>query len=158
VNFYFSYGSCMNAQDFRRTAPNAVRLGPGTLRGYRLGFTRYSTVRRGGVADIVQDAESAVEGIVWLVPNTEMQQVDAREGALDGIYRRILVQLKFLNEIVHAFTYEVVDKRMSEFPPSAPYANLIVTGALELSPSYQRWLIKHISNLYDKQKDDIELE
>lgn len=146
----------MSAQDFRRTAPTAVRLGPATLRGFRLGFTRYSTGRHGGVADIISDAAREVEGIVWLVPDSEMHQVDLREGALDGIYRRILVQLNFLDERVHAFTYEVIDKRLDEFAPSAHYANLIVTGALQLSPSYRAWLIEHIGNLYDRQRDDIQ--
>jgi cation transport regulator ChaC len=139
----------MNTEDFRRTAPSAVRLGPAVLQGYRLGFTRYSTSRRGGVADIMVDLQRSVEGIVWLVPDVEMHQVDAREGAFDGIYQRMRVNLTFLGEAIPAYTYEVIDKSLHEFQPSPHYANLLMTGALELSHPYQRWLTAHISELYE---------
>lgn len=139
----------MNSQDFERTAPNAIRLGPAILRNYRLGFTRYSTGRRGGVADIIQDSQGTVEGILWLISDAEMPRVDAREGALGNIYRRIPVKLDFLGEHVVAYSYEVIQKNAQEMPPSAHYANLIVTAAVDLSNPYQEWLHGHITRLYE---------
>ena len=61
---YFAYASNMDPQTFRRRCPGARPLGRARLPGYRLAFSRYSRQRRGGSADVVEDAPSAVWGVL----------------------------------------------------------------------------------------------
>lgn len=137
---YFAYGSCMNPDDFFRTAPNATFLGAATLHHYRLGFTHYSRLRGGGVADIIQEQGECVEGILYDLSARDLLSLDAREGA-PLVYRRknIVVEIPS-GKTEKALTYEVVRKLSEEVPPSIEYSMLIWNGAVILSPTYQNKL------------------
>lgn len=147
--YYFAYGSCMG-DDFCRTVPEFLRHGAATLQGYRLAFTRESSSRRGGVADIVQDASGSVEGVLYEFDEAYLEEVDWREGVDGGAYRRIPVTVEMVRGPVNAWTYEVVEKREIEIPPHEDYASLILNGAKPyVSSDYWNWLVEHICALRD---------
>jgi hypothetical protein len=61
---YFAYGSNMSSTQIKKRCPSVRFVCAAELRGFRLGFTRFSEKRNGGVADIVAAAEEAVWGTV----------------------------------------------------------------------------------------------
>lgn len=149
---YFAYGSCMNEPDFRRTVPNAVLLGGGTLPDHRLDFTTYSYVRSGGAADVITHPGSTVEGVAWFVPEGSMKRLDAREGA-PVVYARQSVSINLYgNESpLDAITYSVKRKQSPSRPTNA-YLKLMVDGgrAAGLPEEYIENLISHASGLPEK--------
>jgi hypothetical protein len=138
---YFAYGSCMSEKDLARTV-KAKKIGTATLYDYKLGFTRYSIGREGGVADIVPSPSDYVEGVLFEVPN--FKGLDKREGH-PTIYRRKRVKV-LMNEFqvfTYAYTYEVLEKSIidpKEYAPSEYYKGLIFEGAKALSQEYQSLL------------------
>mgnify|MGYP001393288711 CR=1 FL=1 len=128
--YYFAYGSCMSPEDLARDVEEFELIGPALVRGYRLGFTRYSRMRRGGVADLVPDENSVVEGVLYRLPAEQLPALDEREGAPEH-YRREHVRVETPDGQVYddVLTYVVVDKAPEEVPPHADYVQTILRGA-----------------------------
>ena len=144
---YFAYGSCMGS-DFQNTVPEFQRIGRAVLKGYRLAFTHFSRNRMGGVADIVPDKKSHVEGVLYEFDEEFLFDLDVREGVPYNVYRRIEVVVETARGPLEAFTYEVVDKSVHEVAPSIEYAELVLqSAALHVDPSYLTQLRSHIRNL-----------
>ena len=141
--YYFAFGSCMHLDDIARTV-NAKVVGAGRLEHYRLGFTKYSNGRQGGVADLIETPHDYAEGMVFEVEG--FKELDAREGA-PFFYERVRVPIHLTHEdrVVFATTYMIKNKESYEIQPTEEYANLIREGAKQLSPSYQRYLEKILS-------------
>lgn len=125
---YFAYGSNMNEESFKKTCPNAKFLCIGKLSNYKLDFTRLSKNRQCGVADIVEQASSCVWGVIYEVPETNMPELDTREG-YPSAYTRREIQVQTSKGVRNVFTYQVVDKSEKRILPSREYLNLILTGA-----------------------------
>jgi cation transport regulator ChaC len=142
--FYFAYGSCMNQEDLARSGVQATYVETAVLRNYRLAFSRYSTYRGGGVADIVREPGEFVEGVLYEV--ADFHALDRREGA-PFVYRRRKVRVypKSLGGRWRwAWTYEVVEKSPVEIAPSREYALLIWEGAKVLSKEYRKKLKENL--------------
>lgn len=137
--YYFAYGSCMNFGDFARTQEVFEFIDTAILYDHRLAFTKYSPMRKGGVADIVVDPYSRVEGILYRV--NDFESLDIREGVPFSYIRiPVVVQRQSNGTWVEAQTYEVTRKSFYEFAPSEHYARLIREGASKLSPRYREKL------------------
>ncbi|MGZ4134376.1 MAG: gamma-glutamylcyclotransferase family protein [Tumebacillaceae bacterium] len=139
---YFAYASCMNQQSLAKSGVHATFLGTATLQDYRLAFSRYSRKSRGGVADVVRETGSTVEGVLYRV--TDFRALDKREGA-PRTYRRRKVRVFFHEgqDWLTAWTYEVVHKT-GDYRPSPRYARTIWTGAVVLPAPYRDWLKKRL--------------
>ncbi len=125
----------MDLKDIARTV-DAELVGPATLYDYRLGFTRFSTNRNGGVADIVPEIGEKMEGIVFKVGS--FKELDTREGAPKAYKRcKVKVQLNGNVKLLEVITYTVVNKSNIEIKPDKDYLNLILEGAKQLSKEYQ---------------------
>ncbi len=74
-HLYFAYASNMEPRRFRRICPRGAFVGPARLPGYRLAFSRYSSQRRGGSADVVPDAESDVWGMLYEVKDADLIKI-----------------------------------------------------------------------------------
>lgn len=150
---YFAYGSCMS-EDFARSVPDYVCLGHAVLKNYRLAFTRYSSSRGGGVADIVPAMGSTVEGVLYQLHREMLPDLDVREGVKSGAYQRISVKVETVLGPREAWTYEVVEKEQEELPPTNEYADLILSGA---RPVVSRTYFQHLKAHIDKlQSDDVD--
>ena len=143
-HLYFAYGSCMNLKDIRRTTP-AEFVSAATLFDYRLAFTRYSSGRKGGVADVVKASGDYVEGVLFKIH--DLKALDIREGAPYCYKRRKVKVLVHDSEtFVNVWTYEVVNKEPYEIEPSAYYKKLIEEGAKQfLSKEYRADLKANLS-------------
>jgi len=144
---YFAYGSCMNQASFADDVPIYRVIGRAVLPNYRVAFTRWSSIRKGGVADILPSQGSDTEGILYLIPESLLEALDAREGVGFGAYRRIEVNTIVGDQKIKAISYEVVSKAEQEFAPSATYRDTILQGTDLLSPEYVDKLKAHMREL-----------
>ncbi len=119
----------MHPEHMRGVCPGSRFVTIGKLPDYRLDFTRFSKVRGGGVADIVHDSDSEVWGVVYAVPETDLDALDEKEGVAGRAYERKHVEiLTPSSESLPVTTYSVVDKG-GPFAPKPEYSGLIVGGA-----------------------------
>ena len=126
---YFAYGSNMDPEEMARVCPEGQFVTIGRLAGHRFDFTRHSERRDGGVADIVEEADSEVWGVVYDVSETELEALDRKEGVAVGAYKRKQVEILTLDdETVLVLTYSVVHKE-GPFAPTSKYMGLIISGA-----------------------------
>ncbi len=150
---YFAYGSCMSPEDLARDVAEFELVGPALVRGDRLGFTRYSRTRRGGVADLVPDMAGVVEGVLYRLPVEQSAALDEREGAPDN-YRRDFIAVRTPDGRMYdrVLTYVVADKAAEEIPPHPDYVATILSGATAyLSPAYVEQISAHVEQLMAKK-------
>ncbi len=132
---YFSYGSCMCRYSFRGTVPRYEMIGAARLSGYRLAYTLASIRRGGGAADVVEDPDREVWGVLYRIPRKYLYHLDTREGVFHGRYERRWVRLEALGTVFEpVLTYSVINKAEEEIPPSDEYAGLIWDGAYGILP------------------------
>jgi len=124
---YFAYASNMDPQTFRRRCPGARPLGRARLPGHRLAFSRYSRQRRGGSAGVVEDASSAVWGVLYEVDEACLASMDRVEGVPTAYRRERVTVFDDAGQPQEAMTY--VANRTGEFLPSRSYLEVILRGA-----------------------------
>ena len=125
---YFAYASNMDPMQFHCRCPKAKPLGRARLPERRLAFTRCSRRWRGGVADVVEDASSAVWGVLYEVDEACLATLDRCEGVCKGAYRREQVKVfHYAGQPQEAITY--VANRTGDFRPSRSYLEVILRGA-----------------------------
>ncbi len=123
---YFAYGSNLDLRQMRRRCPGSEVVGRARLPDYRLGFTRYATKRKGGVADIVPEPGAEVWGALYDVDDAGMASLDEFEG-VPRAYRRIdVVVLDDEGDEREAVAYFA--NKTGEFAPGRAYLGLIITG------------------------------
>jgi cation transport regulator ChaC len=163
--YYFAYGSCMCPVDLKRTLgenTNSYVIGPAILKGYKLGFYRFSTIRNCGALDVVKDANSEVEGVLYSLPWRLSDRLDERETVkFDrekqihyGGYRPEMVEVSCQNLLYSGVrTYVVVDKLPEELAPNDWYFNVVMRGAITcgLSEEYCWKLFQHMYNLQRRE-------
>ena len=102
---YFAYGSNMNPDQMAERCPGAKAVCPAKLRNYRLAERKY--------ADIDWDEGSNVYGVMYTVPENEMEKLDGYEGA-PRIYERIEVRVEFAMKPYMAVTYILTPEMKKE--------------------------------------------
>jgi hypothetical protein len=169
MNYYFTYGSNMDYDQMMERCPNAEYFGIAFLQDYKLAFTRYSSKRESAVADILVSPGDIVWGLIYIVNNDDLENLDKHEGH-PTIYRRIKEKVfKYIPDSNHtsygnslndlnnykAFdveVYEVVNKDLNLFP-NINYLSLMQDAAFENSfPSkYQEELYRFGLKDYNKK-------
>ncbi len=164
--YYFAYGSCMCPVDLKRTLGENTHpyvIGPAKLKGYRLGFYRYSEKRNCGALDVVKDANSTVEGVLYNLPLRLRDRLDERETVkFDfvkqihcGGYRPEKVEVYSQGKLYSGVsTYVVVDKLPQELAPNDWYFNVVLRGAITcgLSEEYCWKLFEHMYSLQHQKR------
>jgi cation transport regulator ChaC len=138
--YYFSYGSNMNQENMDRFCKKIGRpLIPlkdraprrATLKGFRLDFNYYSTLMKGGAANLEWSPDDQVEGVLFEMSEDDMKTLDEKEKA-PSFYHRILVTVTLENgqSIDSVITYVACDDKKTQFaPPTLDYKSDIVEGA-----------------------------
>ena len=135
---YFAYGSNMDWDQMRGRCPSCRFDSIASAEGYRLAFTRFSKNRQCGVADIVASAGSDVWGVVFEIPEDEVNVLDKSEGYSPGRAREKNAYERRKLDVfgqgsnasaITVWTYVVVNKLRSPPKPSAEYKATILTGA-----------------------------
>lgn len=154
--YYFAYGSCMCPVDLKRSLGEKTHIyviGPAKLKGYRLGFYSYSSLRNCGVLDVIKDKNSSVEGVLYQLPLRLSYALDEREGVHINWYQPELVNIYSHGQLYkNVRTYAVVNKLAEELAPSDWYFNVVLRGAVTcgLSEQYCWKLFNHMHHLQQR--------
>jgi gamma-glutamylcyclotransferase (GGCT)/AIG2-like uncharacterized protein YtfP len=124
---YFAYGSNLDLRRFRRRCPGATVVGRAQLPDHALGFTRYSRVEKGGVADIVPQLGATVWGALYEIDEACFRTLDEYEGAPREYRRESVFVIDDAGHDREAIAY--VANKTGEFAPSRAYLEQIVRGA-----------------------------
>ncbi len=157
--YYFAYGSCMCPVDLKRSLGEHTHLyvvGAGTLKGYRLGFYRYSPTRKCGVLDVVKDSTASVTGVLYQLPLRLSDRLDRREDVPRGGYRQEIVDIHCPGQVYkNVRTYVVVNKLTAEVAPNDWYFNIVMRGAVTCGlPEEYCWnLFHHMHQLQQQQQN-----
>lgn len=137
---YFAYGSNLKLEDLndwcrRKNVPNPKLTNPQPfkLENYKLGFTRKSINRKGGVADIIFSTGDFCWGVNFDVDKQDLSILDMKEGVSSGAYK----QFPLSDNVI---TYVVVNKA-NFVQPHPDYVDLIIQGARKYNLP-QTWIDK----------------
>ncbi|MFI5092978.1 MAG: gamma-glutamylcyclotransferase family protein [Candidatus Acidiferrales bacterium] len=128
----FAYGSNMCSGRFRAYGVSAEGAGrAAVLLGHRLLFNKKSTDDKSGKANVAALAGSAVWGVLYTIPDADLNELDKGEGG----YRRVRLSLRLAdNASTDAWVY--VAKKPNNDPGLRPYTwykRFLVEGAREHS-------------------------
>ena len=137
---YFAYGSNLKHEDLIKwckernlSVPRLLNPKPFRLENYKLGFTRMSINRKGGVADVIFSPNDFCWGVVFDVAKEDLDVLDSKESVKSGAYK----QIKLSDDMI---TYVVVNK--TDFvQPHPDYVDLIIHGARKYGLP-QTWIDK----------------
>jgi gamma-glutamylcyclotransferase (GGCT)/AIG2-like uncharacterized protein YtfP len=127
---YFAYGSNLGESVLRTRCPRARQVGIAKIDGFRVGFTRKSTHRGGGVANLVAESGATVWGALFDLSEDGFDILDEYEGAPTAYRREVWDFARPDLSIAPAWVYVVVSPQL-EVPPSHRYWKIIVEGARE---------------------------
>jgi gamma-glutamylcyclotransferase (GGCT)/AIG2-like uncharacterized protein YtfP len=120
---YFAYGSNIDERSMRKIVPHARVLGPGRLDGYRLEFNVYSERWDGGAANLEPQPEGRVWGLLWDIPDEDLEALDTYAGH-PTFYRREDVEVHLGEEVVPCTTLRVAHQK-GYIRPSDRYINTV---------------------------------
>jgi gamma-glutamylcyclotransferase len=98
------------------------------LRGYRLQFNKKSTKDGSGKANVEAYANSNVWGVLYSVPDADLDKLDTGEGG----YRRTLLPVHVLdNSVFYASAYMASKPSDPDLRPYTWYTRFLIEGARE---------------------------
>ena len=134
---YFAYGSNMDPRQMRRRCPSYRFVSIAKLEDHKLAFTRRSSRRRCGVADVVPSPGDEVWGVLYyLKSKRDLLALDKAEGFKEGRKRingydreiRKVWSPKSPDKPQIACVY-IARQHANPPPPSAHYIGLMSYGA-----------------------------
>ena len=130
---YFAYGSNLDLAQMKIRCPSSELISKGSLSGYRLTFNRYSSGWGGGVADVIQDQDSKVWGLVFKLSNSDLKRLDSYEGCYNdqtSLYERWKAIINTpKGQISDVWVYTVVEKQKF-VRPTLEYLQIIKDAAV----------------------------
>src|ERR1035437_1509773 len=115
--YYFAYGSNMDAEQMQSRIPSARKVGLGVLFDYEIVFNRRGSYRPGGVASIQAAAEQEVHGVIWALSLSDLRNLDQIERP--EAYFRSLRIIAGDNQEHRCYVYEAFPQ--GEFLPDEDY-------------------------------------
>jgi gamma-glutamylcyclotransferase (GGCT)/AIG2-like uncharacterized protein YtfP len=137
---YFAYGSNMNEKRMTERGVNYTKKEKGTLKGYRFIVNKKSQKNPSiGFANIVEDINSEVEGIIYEVNHDDILKLDGFEG-YPKHYKR---EIKIIND-KQVVVYIANDNwtTNNELETTEEYKNHILEGKTFLSEKYYNKLLE----------------
>lgn len=96
---YFAYGSNMDEEQMKNRCPSAELIGKATLTGFAF------AIDSAGVATLLPNSSSAVEGLLWRINEEDERALDAYEGVGCGCYRKVEADIELDNGNYRALLY-----------------------------------------------------
>lgn len=150
---YFAYGSVLSRRHLGEWAAEHgvdARLfaggAPAVLKGYRLVFDIDSRFWGGKVADLIEDKDGVVHGMLFEIPPMAKDAVLKKEGVPTGLSQEIAVTVEVEGKPLQAKAFTArPEKRTEPGPPSGRLMGYLVEGAQErgLPESWIEELKKH---------------
>jgi len=131
-HLYFAYGSNMNIEQMNQRCPTAKKYANGIIQGWKM------IINSKGVATIIRQNNSVVEGVIWIVFDADIKELDKREGISKNIYKKTYINVKNKHGVDVCIVYIATDQTLGM--PRPGYIELIHTGAHDnnLYESYQK--------------------
>lgn len=145
-HYYFAYGSNMNPARVKDRCMEFSHFESGILSNYCLAFNKRSVKYPGTAsANIMQQANSQVEGVVYhLADEQQITVMDPFEGYPDR-YNRILVPIETRNGLLDVWVYIANPAYIQEgLKPAAWYLHHLLAAKQFLSPGYLETLSRVI--------------
>ena len=160
---YFAYGSNLDISQMKRRCPESRLISKGSLSDHSLTFNRFSSGWGGGVADVIQDQDSEVWGLVFEISDSDLERLDRYEGYhkdQTSMYERWKAVIDTPNgQISDVWVYTVV-KKQNFVQPTLEYLQIIKDAAIRwnfpkvyqqdlelvsisIRTTLQRWRINH---------------
>jgi len=148
---YFAYASFLSSEVLREHCASARFVTRAYLLNFEVDFTYMSKTRNCGVASVEPAPGKIAKGVVYDVPEEEMEHLDVVEAVPQGHYYRetcLLVDEK--GKFIRADTYRATEPK-GPFTPSREYVGLMLNGAKEhtMDPEY----IEHLQTLLSQLKE-----
>ena len=122
LSLYFAYGSNMDLLQMGDRCPAAVTVGTAELPSYRF------IINSRGVATVVADPQSSVQGLLWNISKEDARSLNLYEGVKQGIYKRASVEVRLPDGTTKkAFIYVAADSKPGKARPG--YLDKILSGA-----------------------------
>jgi len=116
---YFAYGMNTNRADLQRRCACATMLGIAVLENHRLDFNIH--------ADITQEQNSSVHGVLWAISSQCLEQLDMLEGYPEYYTRREATVLTAQGPVV-AWVYEMLPQHKNFLSPGIEYFHTVLEG------------------------------
>tara|TARA_B100000508_G_C11307310_1_gene202841 strand:+ start:135 stop:611 length:477 start_codon:yes stop_codon:yes gene_type:complete len=130
---YFAYGSNLDLPQMKSRCPESKLISKGSLSGYRLTFNRFSSGWGGGVADVIQEQDSKVWGLIFEISDTDLERLDRYEGYYkdqNSLYERWKAVINTPNgQISDVWVYTVIEKQKF-VQPTIEYLQIIKDAAV----------------------------
>lgn len=147
----FMYGEYMNSNHIKFRCPDALCSGMAILDGYRF------AINSKGVATLVADAGSSVQGVLWRVTPYDERDIDmtlgynAEDPGKSRCDKLVLMTHTGVGMPVEAIVY--IDKDTAPGEPSQSYMQKVISGAAEHAVEK-----KYIDEVLRKYKPKIKRE
>lgn len=129
--YYFAYGSNLSSNCIRDYTPSAAFVMKADLPNYKVEFRHYSKNLGGGISSIVDTPGALVKGVIYDVPESELEELDILESVPEGVYRRdTYVVMGEDGHWHHADLYRV-SIPTGPHTPSTSYVDSMIDGARE---------------------------
>lgn len=139
----YAYGSNLSSKYFRKVCPSAVLVMKAELPNYRVEFRHYSEKWQGGISSIVEAPGELVQGVIYEIPEKEIEELDIRESVPQGLYRRDTFLVLGEDGRWHRADLYRVTTPAGPYTPSKGYLDDMIKGAQEhgLAPEYVERLV-----------------
>jgi len=136
---YFAYGSALSKRHIGEWAAEHgvdsrlfARGTPAVLRGYRLVFDVESRFWGGRVADLAEDKDAAVHGVLFEIPPPARDAIFRKEGVATGLSQEIEVTVEAEGKKLAAKAFVArPEKRSEPGPASGRLLTYLIEGAQE---------------------------
>jgi len=136
---YFAYGSVLSRRHVGEWAGEHgvdarlfARGAPAVLRGYALTFDVESRFWGGRVADLREDKDGTVHGVLFELPVPAKDAVLRKEGVATGLSQELDVTIEVEGKPVQAKAFVARPEKRSEAgPPSGRLMTYLIEGAQE---------------------------
>ena len=160
---YFAYGSNLDLSQMKRRCPESRLISKGSLSGHSLTFNRFSNGWGGGVADVIQDQDSKVWGLVFEISDSDLERLDRYEGYhkdQTSMYERWKAVIDTPNGQISDVWVDTVVEKQKFVQPTLEYLQIIKDAAvrwnfpkdyqqtlelvaISIRTTLQRWRINH---------------
>ena len=128
--FYFAYGMNTNRSSMTWRCPGAISFGHARLLDHEFRFSYH--------ADVVVSPGESVDGVLWLIDEDHLADLDTLEG-YPSYYDRVILPVEYRGNIIMAECYRMQPDNI-EGVPSRGYLDMILEGYREYDiPNDQIW-------------------
>jgi gamma-glutamylcyclotransferase (GGCT)/AIG2-like uncharacterized protein YtfP len=128
--FYFAYGMNTNQNSMTWRCPGAISFGHARLLDHEFRFSHH--------ADVVVSPGESVDGVLWLIDQDHLADLDALEG-YPSYYDRAVLPVEYQGNIIMAECYRMQPDNL-DCGPSKGYLDMIFEGYQTYNiPNDQIW-------------------